>query len=123
MKDKKEMKMNDEYCDYGQAEQDEQAAYEAAIDGDWKELEFQQAEMEEHEAMIESRIDELEAENARLKTLLNDALSQLEIATDLGNKRWVALNEIYMNGEKHNTDWCKQKAKEGLVKINDWGEK
>jgi hypothetical protein len=58
-----------------------------------------------------------------LKTLLNDALSQLEIATDLGNKRWIALNEIYTNGEKHNAWWCKHKAEEGLVKANERSDK
>ena len=58
--------------------------------------------------------DELRAELARLQEKLHDEMSQLEIATDLGNKRWVALNEIYENGEKHNTNWCKRKAQEGL---------
>jgi len=60
------------------------------------------------------RIAELEAENNRLAELLHDELSQLEIATDLGNKRWLALNDIYENGEKHNSNWCKRKAQEGL---------
>ncbi len=64
------------------------------------------------EAMKE--IDRLTAENERLSQMLHDELSQLEIATDLGNKRWLALNDIYENGEKHNTNWCKRKAQEGL---------
>ena len=58
--------------------------------------------------------DELRAEIARLQEKLHDEMSQLEIATDLGNKRWVALNDIYENGEKHNANWCKRKAQEGL---------
>ena len=59
-------------------------------------------------------IDELRAELARLQEKLHDEMSQLEIATDLGNKRWLALNDIYENGEKHNTNWCKRIAQEGL---------
>ncbi len=62
----------------------------------------------------ESRIAELEAECASLGVRLHDEMSQLEIATDLGNKRWLALNDIYENGEKHNANWCKRKAQEGL---------
>ena len=58
--------------------------------------------------------DALRAEIARLQEKLHDEMSQLEIATDLGNKRWVALNDIYENGEKHNANWCKRKAQEGL---------
>ena len=42
-----------------------------------------------------SRIAELGAENNRLAELLHNELSSVEIATDLGNKRWVALNDIY----------------------------
>ena len=56
----------------------------------------------------------LTEENERLSQMLHDELSQLEIATDLGNKRWLALNDIYENGEKHNSNWCKRKAQEGL---------
>ena len=63
---------------------------------------------------LTARIAELEAENERLSQLLHDEMSQLEIATDLGNKRWTALNEIYEDGEKHNTHWCKRIAQEGL---------
>ena len=63
---------------------------------------------------LDNRIAELEAENERLSQLLHDEMSQLEIATDLGNKRWTALNKIYEHGEKHNTNWCKRKAQEGL---------
>jgi len=59
-------------------------------------------------------IQDVKAENERLSQMLHDELSQLEIATDLGNKRWVALNEIYEDGEKHNANWCKRKAQEGL---------
>ena len=59
-------------------------------------------------------IDRLTAENERLSQLLHDEMSQLQIATDLGNKRWLALNDIYENGEKHNANWCKRKAQEGL---------
>ena len=56
----------------------------------------------------------LRVELARLQEKLHDEMSQLEIVTDLGNKRWMALNEIYENGEKHNANWCKRKAQEGL---------
>lgn len=63
---------------------------------------------------LNARIAELEAENERLSQLLHDEMSQLEIATDLGNKRWTALNKIYEHGEKHNTNWCKRIAQEGL---------
>ena len=59
-------------------------------------------------------IDRLTAENERLSQLLHDEMSQLQIATDLGNKRWLALNDIYENGEKHKSNWCKRKAQEGL---------
>ena len=65
------------------------------------------------------KIAHLEAELARLQEKLHDEMSQLEIATDLGNKRWVALNEIYEDGEKHNANWCKRKAQEGLGIKND----
>jgi len=63
---------------------------------------------------LTARIAELEAENNRLAELLLNELSQVEIATDLGNKRWTALNKIYQYGEKHNTNWCKRIAQEGL---------
>ena len=65
-------------------------------------------------AQLTAERDELKAENDRLASLLHDINSQLEIATDLGDKRWRALNEIYENGEKHNANWCKRKAQEGL---------
>ena len=65
-------------------------------------------------AKRDARIAELEAEIERLSQLLHDEMSQLEIATDLANKRWVALNKIYEDGEKHNTNWCKRIAQEGL---------
>ena len=63
---------------------------------------------------LTARIAELEEECASLGVRLHDEMSQLEIATDLGNKRWLALNDIYENGEKHNANWCKRKAREGL---------
>ena len=63
---------------------------------------------------LTARIAELEAENNRLAELLHNELSSVEIATDLGNKRWTALNKIYEDGEKHNTNWCKRIAQEGL---------
>ena len=66
------------------------------------------------EDALNARIAELEAENERLSQLLHDEMSQLEIATDLGNKRWIALNEIYEKSEKHSAWWCKRKAQEGL---------
>ena len=66
------------------------------------------------EDALNARIAELEAECASLGVRLHDEMSQLEIATDLGNKRWLALNDIYENGEKHNANWCKRKAQKGL---------
>ena len=63
---------------------------------------------------VADKIDGLRAELARRDEQLHDEMSQLEIATDLGNKRWVALNEMYEDGEKHNANWCKRKAQEGL---------
>ncbi len=66
------------------------------------------------EDALNKRIAELEAENNRLAELLHNEKSQLEIATDLGNKRWTALNKIYEDGEKHNANWCKRMAQEGL---------
>jgi len=63
---------------------------------------------------LKDEIAELEAENERLSQLLHDEMSQLEIATDLGNKRLISLYEIYEDGEKHSTNWCKRKAQEGL---------
>ncbi len=66
------------------------------------------------EDALNARIAELEAENNRLAELLLNELSQVEIATDLGNKRWTALQKISEDGEKHNTNWCKRVAQEGL---------
>jgi len=63
---------------------------------------------------LQAELARLTAENERLSQLLHDEISQLEIATDLGNKRWIALNQIYEDGEKHNANWCKRKAQEGL---------
>ena len=62
--------------------------------------------------------DEWKAENDRLASLLHNVNDQLAIATDLGSKRWQALNDIYFNGEKHNANWCKRKAQEGLGRKN-----
>ena len=78
------------------------------------ELKKENAELKADLKNKNTRIAELEAENERLSQLLHDEMSQLEIATDLGNKRWTALNKIYEHGEKHNTNWCKRKAQEGL---------
>ena len=66
------------------------------------------------EDALRARIAELEEECASLGVRLHDEMSQLEIATDLGNKRWIALNEIYEKSEKHSAWWCKRKAQEGL---------
>lgn len=66
-----------------------------------------------------NRIEILKVEIERLSSLLHDEMSQLQIASDLGNKRWIALNEIYENGERHNANWCRRKAQEGLGIKND----
>ena len=63
---------------------------------------------------LQSRVQELEKENNRISVLLHDEMSQLELTIDLSNKRWTALNNIYTDGEKHNANWCKRKAQEGL---------
>lgn len=102
---------NENYYDAGQVEKFEHAAWEAAMSEARKEWERKQSEYYEREATLEARISELEEENSRLRALLHDEMSQLEIATDLGNKRWIALNDIYKNGEKHNVDWCRRRAK------------
>ena len=74
-----------------------------------------EAELARRDELIKRlKEDALRAEIARLQEKLHDEMSQLEIATDLGNKRWLALNDIYENGEKHNANWCKRKAQEGL---------
>jgi len=70
---------------------------------------------------MKNRIDELEIELAcrddvikRLNEKLHEEMAKLEIAA-AGNKRLIiALNEIYINGERHNANWCKRKAQEGL---------
>ena len=80
-------------------------------------MDFYERQRNQHLARINELTADnarLTAENERLSQMLHDELSQLEIATDLGNKRWVALNDIYENGEKHNANWCKRKAQEGL---------
>lgn len=77
-------------------------------------IEGQIDSMESDMAEMEETIKNLKAEVSRLSELLHDEMSQLEIATDLGNRRWSILNEIYENGEKHNANWCKRKAQEGL---------
>ena len=63
---------------------------------------------------LQSRVQELEKENNRISVLLHNEMSQLELTIDLSNKRWIALNNIYTDGEKHNANWCKRKAQEGL---------
>jgi hypothetical protein len=63
---------------------------------------------------LQARVQELEKENSRLSVLLHDEMNQLELTIDLSNKRWIALNNIYTDGEKHNANWCKRKAQEGL---------
>ena len=73
-----------------------------------------QTRIEKAQRELREYIAELEAESERLSQLLHDEMSQLEIATDLGNKRCAALNKIYEDGEKHNTNWCKRIAQEGL---------
>lgn len=73
-----------------------------------------QTRIDKAQRELREYIAELEAENERLSQLLHDEMSQLEIATDLGNKRWIALNEIYEKSEKHSAWWCKRKAQEGL---------
>ena len=73
-----------------------------------------QTRIETARGALKAHIEELEAECASLGVRLHDEMSQLGIATDLGNKRWIALNDIYENGEKHNANWCKRKAQEGL---------
>ena len=50
---------------------------------------------------LNARIAKLEAENERLSQLLHDEMSQLEIATDLGNKRWAALKKVYEDGDNY----------------------
>ena len=68
----------------------------------------------DHIERLQKRVEELEGENSRLSVLLHDEMNQLELTIDLSNKRWIALNNIYTNGEKHNANWCKRKAQEGL---------
>ncbi len=51
---------------------------------------------------------------------------QLNIATDLGDKRWQALNVIYEYAGlgNYNIDWCKKKAASGMGlkdKVNNDG--
>ena len=46
--------------------------------------------------------------------LIAELKQQLAIATDLGEHRWRALNDIYEQAEKRNVNWCKRKAAEGL---------
>ena len=80
----------------------------------WSGLEVDTWNTRPIEDALHARIAELKAENNRLAELLHNVLSSLEIATDLGNKRWAALNKIYEDGEKHNANWCKRIAQEGL---------
>lgn len=83
-------------------------AFGRQVEPDW------QTRIETARRELSEYIAELEAESERLSQLLHDEMSQLEIATDLGNKRWAALNKIYEDGEKRNTNWCKRIAQEGL---------
>lgn len=53
---------------------------------------------------------------AWLNYIVAELREQLNIATDLGEKRWKVLNEIYEQAEKRNTNWCKRKAEEGLMR-------
>lgn len=46
---------------------------------------------------------------------------QLKIATNLGSKRWKALNEIYIGAEKRTANWCRRKAAEGLGLEHNYG--
>lgn len=71
-------------------------------------------EKDENIIALRSRVEELERENNRLASKAHDLLSQLEIATDLGQKRWVALNEIVEHAGMKSSDWCRRIAKEGL---------
>ena len=103
-----------DYYTKSQVNRIEKDAYNGAIFEAGKEWERQRDEFGATEAELQSRIANLEAENNRLAELLHNELSSLEIATDLGNKRWTALNKIYEDGEKHNTNWCKRTAQEGL---------
>ena len=54
-----------------------------------------------------------------LSNTIAELKQQLDIATDLGDKRWKVLNEIYEKAEKQNTNWCKRKAAEGLGLIKN----
>lgn len=71
--------------------------------------------------VLRARVKELEVElndaYGRLNSEANYSkliLSQLEIATDLGQKRWMALNEIVEHANQKSADWCRRIAKEGL---------
>ena len=68
----------------------------------------------DHIEQLQKRVQELEKESNRISVLLHNEMSQLELVIDLSNKRWIALNNIYTDGEKHNANWCKRKAQEGL---------
>ena len=86
----------------------------AELEQDLSNKETEYTDLWDDALALQSRIAELEAECASLGVRLHDEMSQLEIATDLGNKRWIALNEIYEKSEKHSAWWCKRKAQEGL---------
>ena len=62
----------------------------------------------------EKTIREQAEEINRLSVMLHDEISQLKIATDLGQKRWMALNEIVERANQKSADWCRRVAKEGL---------
>ena len=105
---------------YERKDRDEQLQWiRDAVDGNAEFCNSEPPYSEEEELarkimQMHARITELEEELARLQEKLRDEMSQLKIATDLGNKRWVALNDIYENGEKHNANWCKRIAQKGL---------
>ena len=48
------------------------------------------------------------------EAMAKEIFEQLTIATDMADKRWRALNEIYEQASSRNVDWCRRKAREGL---------
>lgn len=96
--------MSDYYTE-SQMQRIEQAAYDGAMLEAGKEWERQRGEFGATEAELQSRIAELEEECASLGVRLHDEMSQLEIATDLGNKRWVALNDLRQKCKRLEADY------------------
>ena len=72
----------------------------AELEKDLSNKEIEYTDLWDDALALQARIAELEEENERLAQLLHDEMSQLEIATDLGNKRWAALNKIYEERRK-----------------------